>query len=40
MITSITRSAGVRFVFALLLSAAIAGGYLSAIGLLNPGFVA
>jgi hypothetical protein len=40
MITSNARSAGVRFAFAVLLSAVIAGGYLSAIGLLNPGFVA
>jgi hypothetical protein len=40
MITSSSRSAGVRFAFAILLSAIIAGGYLSAIGFLNPGFVA
>ncbi len=40
MITSNSRSAGVRFVFAIILSAVIAGGYLSAIGLLSPGFVA
>ncbi len=40
MIPSNSRSAGARFAFAMLLSAVIAAGYLSAIGLLNPGFVA
>ncbi|MDZ7629413.1 MAG: hypothetical protein U5J99_13515 [Parvularculaceae bacterium] len=40
MITSNSRSAGVRFLVAILLSAVIAGGYLSAIGYLNPGFIA
>ena len=40
MITSNTRAAGLRFAFAILLSAVIAGGYLSAIGFLNPGFIA
>lgn len=40
MITSNLRSAGAQFAIAILLSAVIAGGYLSAIGLLNPGFIA
>lgn len=40
MITTNTSSIGVRFVLAILLSAAIAGGYLTAIGYLNPGFIA
>lgn len=40
MITTNSRSAGVRFAIAILLSAVIAGGYLSAIGFLNPGFIA
>lgn len=40
MITSSTKSFGVRFALAILLSAVIAGGYLTAIGYLNPGFVA
>jgi hypothetical protein len=40
MISVNTRSAGVRFAIAILLSAVIAGGYLSAISFLNPGFVA
>jgi hypothetical protein len=40
MITSNSRSAGLRFAIAIFLSAVIAGGYLSAIGLLSPGFVA
>lgn len=40
MITSTARSAGVRFAIAIVLSALIAGGYLSAIGYLSPGFVA
>ena len=35
-----TTSFGARFALALLLSAAIAGGYLTAIGYLNPGFIA
>jgi len=33
-------SFGVRFVLAVFLAAVIAGGYLTAIGFLNPGFVA
>ncbi|MFN0023987.1 MAG: hypothetical protein ACKVS5_08805 [Parvularculaceae bacterium] len=40
MITSNSRAAGVRFLVALLVSAIIAGGYLSAIGYLSPGFIA
>ncbi len=40
MITNSTNSFGVRFALAILLSAVIAGGYLTAIGYLNPGFVA
>jgi len=35
-----TTSFGVRFVLAIFLSAVIAGGYLTAIGYLNPGFIA
>lgn len=33
-------SFGVRFALAILLSAVIAGSYLTAIGYLNPGFIA
>jgi hypothetical protein len=40
MITSNNAAFGVRFTLALLLSAVIAGGYLAAIGYLNPGFIA
>lgn len=40
MITTNASSFGVRFAFAIFLSAAIAGGYLTAIGYLNPGFIA
>ncbi len=40
MITSNSRSAGIRFAIAIVLSAVIAGGYLSAIGYLSPGFIA
>lgn len=40
MIPSNSRAAGLRFAFAILLSAVIAAGYLSAIGYLNPGFIA
>ncbi|MFZ5618657.1 MAG: hypothetical protein ACOZAA_15180 [Pseudomonadota bacterium] len=40
MITNDASSFGVRFVLAIVLSAIIAGGYLAAIGYLNPGFVA
>lgn len=40
MITTNPSSFGVRFALALLLSAAIAGSYLTAIGYLNPGFIA
>ncbi|HNR78124.1 MAG TPA: hypothetical protein PKM48_13415 [Parvularculaceae bacterium] len=40
MFTTNGSSLGVRFALALALSAAIAGGYLTAIGYLNPGFFA
>jgi hypothetical protein len=40
MTTSNDNSFGLRFALAVLLSAVIAGGYLTAIGYLNPGFVA
>lgn len=40
MINSNASSLGVRFALAIFLSAVIAGGYLTAIGYLNPGFVA
>lgn len=40
MITSNASSFGVRFALAIFLSAVIAGGYLTAIGYLNPGFIA
>ena len=40
MIPTNARSAGARFAIAIILSAVIAGAYLSAIGFLNPGFVA
>lgn len=40
MTTSTTSSIGVRFALAIFLSAVIAGGYLTAIGYLNPGFIA
>lgn len=40
MITTNASSFGVRFALAIFLSAVIAGGYLTAIGYLNPGFIA
>lgn len=40
MTTNSASSFGVRFALAVFLSAAIAGGYLTAIGYLNPGFFA
>lgn len=40
MITNSASSFSVRFALALFLSAAIAGSYLTAIGYLNPGFIA
>lgn len=40
MITNNASSFGVRFALAIFLSAVIAGGYLTAIGYLNPGFIA
>ena len=40
MISNLSRSAGLRFAVAILLSAVLAGGYLSAIGFLSPGFIA
>jgi hypothetical protein len=40
MITDNATSFAARFALALFLSAAIAGGYLAAIGYLHPGFVA
>lgn len=40
MITNSNSAFGIRFALSLVLSAAIAAGYLFAIGYLNPGFVA
>ena len=40
MNTNNASSFGVRFALAIALSASIAGGYLMAIGYLNPGFFA
>ena len=40
MNTTNTTPLSVRFALAIFLSAAIAGGYLTAIGYLNPGFIA
>lgn len=40
MTTNKDTSFGVRFALAVFLSAVIAGGYLTAIGYFNPGFIA
>lgn len=40
MITNNASSFGVRFALAVILSAVIAGAYLTAIGYLSPGFIA
>ncbi len=40
MNTTNNSSFGVRFALAVFLSTVIAGGYLTAIGYLNPGFIA